>query len=312
MSDGEFSFHYQPEADRPSPLLFVNGKSRVTLPISDRGLQYGDGLFETIALREGKCEFWDRHLARLREGCARLQLGEPNPDELARETELLINGQRAYEGVEQGIVKIIITRGSGGRGYHVPETLEPTRIVAFHPWPKIPDGHAADGIKVRRCDLQLGRQPALAGIKHLNRLENVLARGEWNNPEITEGLLCDQDGNVIEGTMSNLFIERDGVLLTPDLSRCGVAGIIRAVVMEEAQSQGMAVEVADIPYEDVITANALFLTNSVMGIWPLRELGGAAFVISPTTRMLMERLETRRRNSREEQPPPPKRKIPRA
>lgn len=298
MGVGEFSFNYNSEADRPISPLYVNGEARDSLPVSDRGLAYGDGLFETIAVREGRCEFWGRHLARLRGGCARLGLGEPNLGELARESELLINGQRTIHGVEQGILKIIITRGSGGRGYRAPEDPHPTRIVAFHPWPEIPDSHASEGVKIRRCDLQLGHQPALAGIKHLNRLENVLARAEWDDPDIAEGLLCDGEGNVIEGTMSNLFIEREGILLTPDLSRCGVAGIIRAVVMEEARSQGLCVEVTDIRYEDATTADALFLTNSVMGIWPVRELDGHAALISPTTRTLMERLETRRRADR--------------
>ncbi|MBL6934993.1 MAG: aminodeoxychorismate lyase [Alphaproteobacteria bacterium] len=300
MGVGEFSFQYNSDVDRPSPPLYVNGEAADTLPVSDRGLAYGDGLFETIAVREGKLEFWGRHLARLREGCERLRIPEPDLGELAREAERLLNGQRTIQGVDQGILKIIITRGSGGRGYRAPESPEPTRIVAFHPWPEIPDSHALEGVKIRRCDLQLSHQPALAGIKHLNRLENVLARGEWDDPDIAEGLLCDGEGNVIEGTMSNLFIEREGILLTPDLSRCGVAGIIRAVVMEEASSQGLCVEVTDIRYEDATTADALFLTNSVMGIWPVCELDGKAFVISPTTRALMERLDLRRRASGED------------
>ncbi len=294
MGGGEFSFHYRTEASEPTPPLFVNGEVRDTLPVSDRGLAYGDGLFETITVRGGEPEFWSRHMARLREGCARLRLGEPDLVELNRETELLINGQRTTQNVDQGIVKIIITRGSGGRGYRAPQELTPTRITTFHLWPEIPDSHALEGVKARRCDLRLGQQPALAGIKHLNRLENVLARAEWEDPDIAEGLLCDQDGNAIEGTMSNLFVECKGTLLTPDLSRCGVAGIIRAVVMEEAHSQGIALEEINICYEDVTTADAIFLTNSVIGIWPIRELDGKEFAISPTTRTLMDRLETRR------------------
>ncbi len=298
MGVGEFFFHYLSEAGKSTSPLFVNGEVRDTLPVSDRGLAYGDGLFETIAVRKGGAEFWRRHMARLREGCARLRLGEPDFGELNRETELLINGQRTTQDVDQGIVKIIITRGSGGRGYRALQEPTPTRNTAFHPWPEIPDSHALEGIKARRCDLRLGQQPALAGIKHLNRLENVLARAEWDDPDIAEGLLCDQAGNVIEGTMSNFFVEREGTLLTPDLSRCGVAGIIRAVVMEEARSQGIALEEINICYEDVTTADGLFLTNSVIGIWPIRELDGREFVISPTTRTLMDRLKTRRRSER--------------
>ena len=299
MGISELPPHYQPVLGQVVTSMLVNGETRNTLPVSDRGLQYGDGLFETIAVREGKTEFWDRHLARLREGCTRLGFDEPDLEELRREMQFLINGQHTREGVDQGILKIIVTRGAGGRGYCVPEAINPTRIVAFHPWPDIPESHAREGVKARRCHLQLGRQSALAGIKHLNRLENVLARAEWDDPEIVEGLLCNEGGYAIEGTMSNLFVERGETLVTPDLSHCGVAGIIRAIVMEEARSQGLSVAVADIRYEDVITAKALFLTNSIIGIWPVRELEGKEFAISSTIRTLMERLKARRRADRE-------------
>jgi 4-amino-4-deoxychorismate lyase len=116
-------------------------------------------------------------------------------------------------------------------------------------------------------------QPALAGVKHLNRLENVLARAEWRDPEIAEGLLCDTDDNVIGGTMSNLFIARRGQLITPDLTRCGVAGVMRDLVMELAQTHGIPLQVTAIGLDDLFDADEVFVVNSVIGVWPVMALG---------------------------------------
>lgn len=279
-------------------MVIVNGEAGGTLPASDRGLYYGDGLFETVAVHNGRPEFWDRHMARLREGCTRLGLPGVDVDALAREAEVLCKGagvrEGVGEGVARGVLKVIISRGSGGRGYRTPEVVHPTRMVSLHPWPDISEANLVEGVRVRLCDLRLGHQPALAGIKHLNRLESVLARREWDDPDIAEGLLCDGGGLVVAGTMSNLFLVKRGRLRTPDLSRCGVAGIIRAVVREIAEARGMPLEVADIPVAEARESQELFLTNSVIGIWPVGEFDGKAYAVGPVTRELMEDLEKRR------------------
>ena len=233
-------------------------------------------------------------MARLIKGCARLSLPPPCEEDLLREATLLCNGARACENVEKGILKIIITRGAGGRGYRLPEDVQPTRILSFHPFPQYPSENAGEGVKVRVCDLRLADQSALAGVKHLNRLENILARCEWDDPKIAEGLLCDGAGMVIEGIMSNLFVVKDGGLFTPDVSRCGVEGIIRGVVMELAGEAGLACLQRDIPLKDVMDADEIFLTNSALGIWPVRELDGKVFGVGPLTRKLAEGLEAAR------------------
>jgi len=248
------------------PRSLINGVPGDMLAINDRGLHYGDGLFETIAVRHGVCEFWERHLQRLFEGCMRLRI--PTPDTVLLTTE----AQRLTHAVERAVLKVIITRGSGGRGYRIPDSVQPTRILMCADEPDYPHGNAHTGVRARICTHTLGSNPALAGIKHLNRLDQVLARMEWADPDIAEGLLQDQAGQVIEGTYSNIFIVRQGRLITPALNACGVAGIMRAVVLELAIAAGIDCTERAVSLEDLYAAEEVFLTNSLIGIWPVREL----------------------------------------
>jgi 4-amino-4-deoxychorismate lyase len=247
-------------------MTLINGTPRETLPVGDRGLAYGDGLFETVAVRDGRLLLWSEHLDRLRAGCARLGIPPPDRTALTREAESLC-GQPG-----RAVLRITLTRGGGGRGYRPDPDAMPTRIVARHPWPDTPDDRRSDGVAVRLCNTRLAVQPALAGIKHLNRLEQVLARAEWDDPAVAEGLVLDMRGNVIEGTMSNMFLVHNGRLITPQLSECGVAGIMRARLIQGAESIGLPVEITQVSLERVRAAEEIFLTNSVIGIWPVRKI----------------------------------------
>lgn len=249
-------------------MLLVNGQPRATVSTGDRGLHYGDGLFETLAVVEGQPCLWDRHVARLVAGCQRLGIPKIGIESLTAEVQAMVAGQPS------GVLKILITRGSGGRGYRPPQDVEPTRILSVHPRPDYPADWWRAGVRVRWCRTPLGIHPALAGLKHLNRLEQVLARAEWNDPEVAEGLMQDTEGHWVEGTQTNLFLVREGSLLTPRLSRCGIAGVMRGLVMERACRYGLRVAEADIGTVDLAKAQGLFLTNSLIGIWPVRELEG--------------------------------------
>jgi len=260
----------------------VNGEPASVIPVSDRGLLYGDGVFETIAIRDGRPRHWPRHMDRLRAGCARLGLQPPDSARLAAEAQPVVDG------LDKGVLKLIITRGSGGRGYRVPETVACTRIMQLHPWPEYPAACAEQGVRTRLCATRLGRNPALAGIKHLNRLEQVLARREWSDAGIHEGLLMDTDANLVEGTMSNLFIVSEGALVTPDLSHCGVAGIMRTIILEQAERQGLEAWIASISREDLLQAEEVFLCNSLIGIWPVISIDETAFNIGNITLNLMK------------------------
>ncbi len=262
----------------------INGEATDCLSSMDRGLLYGDGVFETLVVEDGRPRFWLRHIARLHAGCARL--GIPHPEE----NRLLEESLPVISGVDRGVLKIIVTRGGGGRGYQPAAGVSPTRIIQLHPWPDYPETCRGSGVRVRLCRQRLACNPALAGIKHLNRLEQVIARREWNDPGIMEGLLLDGDDRLAEGTMSNLFLIRNRVLMTPGLVRCGVAGILRTVVMELAARVPMQVQVKALGLDDLWGADEVFLTNSIIGIWPVIAVDGHPFRRGALTQRLQELL----------------------
>ncbi len=262
--------------------MLVNGRSTDVLPANDRGLLYGDGVFETIAV-QGGCPLWlERHLRRLETGCQRL--GINSPIDRVKEDALRLGSQ-----VSRAVLKVIVTRGAGGRGYRADPQATPTRIVGLHPWPDHPPRYRLQGIAATICRTPLARNPVLAGIKHLNRLEQVLARNEWVD-EYQEGVVLDTTGRPVEGTMSNLFLVRDGTLLTPALHQCGVAGIMRERIMEYARDAGIPMRVAELNREDLDRAEGLFFCNVVIGIWPVRTLGRLSFAKHPLISTLVEHL----------------------
>ena len=258
----------------------IDGHESCSIPVDDRGFQYGDGVFETCVLYHGRVELWQRHLWRLNAGCKALAIPAPGPSQINDELRMLCAG------VSDGLVKLIITRGSGGRGYQPPPAAISRRIWQLFPLPEHPPAFREQGVRLHHCRTRLGRNPRLAGIKHLNRIEQVLARSEWSAPGIPEGLLQDQSGLWIEGTMSNLFVVSDGHLLTPDLSRCGVVGVMRELVLELVDELGIETCVTDISPRQLSNADEVFMTNSVMRIWPVLAVGEQRFKAGETTRRL--------------------------
>lgn len=265
-------------------MILVNGVETDHVHVGDRGLHYGDGLFETIVIRNGHPLLWERHLKRLGEGCKRLGIPMPNAGDME------CDAARVCAGAERAVLKIIVTRGSGGRGYRAPREAVPTRIVAHYPWPDYPDEFCSQGVAVRICGTRLSSNPQLAGLKHLNRLEQVLARSEWDDPNIPEGLMMDSRDRIIEGTMSNVFLVRDGCLLTPDLSECGVSGIVRGVILERSNALSIPCRVTQLTRQDLQEADELFLTNSIIGIWPIMDLMGTRYALGPVTQRLADEL----------------------
>lgn len=236
--------------------------------LDERGFQFGDGLFETIAVVDGAPCLWEAHLARLQLGCERLQLPPPQPDLLTAEARDLCAGR------SRAVLKLYWTAGRSARGYRRPVPLQPMRVLRCSDWPYVEPPHSWS---LRLCLHRLGDNPRLAGIKHLNRLDQVLARAEWDDPAIDEGLVLDQRGSVVCGTMSNLFVESGDGLITPPIDRAGIGGVVRALVLRQAERLGVPVTEAPIEPEALYAADALYLCNSLIGVVRAAHLGHRAY-----------------------------------
>lgn len=265
-------------------MILVNGQPVATVDALDRGLAYGDGVFRTLRTQRGRPLWWRDHYTKLVADCAALLLACPD--------EAVLHGEvcRVAE-AGAGVVKIMLTRGTGARGYALPQDQMATRIVLSTPLPAYAQAGAPEAIAARWCSLRLARQPRLAGIKHLNRLENVLARAEWNDPGIFEGLLCDDHGAVIGGVMSNLLIMKNGELFTPDLSECGVAGVARTRLLRAAPRLGVPVHIGRLPPAAILAADEVMVCNSVIGVRRVARLDDVTWAPAGWTASLNNALD---------------------
>ena len=258
----------------PAQFALINGKQTSTISIDDRGLNYGDGVFRTLAVVESRPKHQEQQLNKLFADCERLFIPIPDKTLLRQEIALICSQLTS----EKAALKIISTRGRGDRGYRINPNVEPTRILAVYPWPEYSLENYQQGVQIRICQTKLGYNSQLAGIKHLNRLEQILARHEWQDAAIAEGIMLDQENRVISGTFTNIFLVKNQRLITPDLSLCGVAGVMRQIILAKAHQQGQACEIRTVSINELLTAEAVFLTNSLIGIWPVRQLASTIYL----------------------------------
>ena len=271
----------------PSGLMraLIDGQPAAGVEVLDRGLHYGDGLFETIACRAGHARFLDLHLQRLREGCERLAVAYADFPALAVQVRQLAATE------PDCIIKLLLTRGTAtARGYRARGDERARTILLQYPWQAEDPVLWERGIAVRRAQGRLGENPALAGLKHLNRLEQVLIRAEWSDPAIQEALVFSSSGWLVSGTMSNVFLVREGRIMTPAITRAGVRGVMRGVIMGEAQRGGQQISEGQLDAASLAAAEEIFLTNALIGIWPVRDLDGRALAVGPVTRRLQQQL----------------------
>lgn len=243
--------------------MLLNGQPATAISLQDRGLAYGDGLFETILIRNGKPLLLDEHLVRLQRGCAVLGL-EPDVIALHHEISMLL----AQPAARDSVLKIMLTREASGRGYR-PLTAACNRLLTLHAAPDYRANSPEQGIAMFVCKQRLARQPVLAGIKHLNRLEQVLASSEWPDDSFLEGLMLDTEGCVIEGTRTNVFAVIGGQLLTPMLDHCGVQGVMRDWLLQRFGD--MACE-RRFTLGQLRAAREVFVCSSVIGVWPVTQI----------------------------------------
>ena len=268
--------------------ITINGITAEHLSVMDRGLHYGDGLFETIACIDGHKQFWDEHIDRMRSGAERLFIDTSAIDHFNTDVKAILSQHK----IKNCVIKLILTRGQGERGYRSPSPQHPTRIVILSDLPNYPDTMSTNGIDTCYCSHTISINRNIAGIKHLNRLDNVLARNEWHD-EYQEGFMLDDNDNVIEGTMSNVFMVRQNELMTPLLNDCGIDGIIRSQVLSIAQECNIDTFITEIKKSDIAEMDEIFICNSLIGIWPVKSLANKNYHVGNITKKFSHLLQQR-------------------
>lgn len=264
---------------------YSNGAPATSIPIDDRGLQYGDGLFETIAIRSGSPRLWSLHRERLARGCDALSIRTPDDSFLSDGIEHALDSSEVS--AAYSIVKIIVTAGVGQRGYGRAATAEPAVLFGAFASKPPPASYYSDGIAITLCKTRLAPNSRLAGLKTLNRLEQVLASSELTGGKHYEGLTMDADGHVICGTMSNVFLVNGQTISTPRLSGCGVAGVMRSHIISSLEKAGTNISHADITQSDLENADEVFVCNSQFGIMPVASCDSMRWGVGKVTRDVM-------------------------
>ncbi len=268
------------------PTSIVNGQPSDTISILDRGLLYGDALFETIALVDGQALLIEQHIERLQNSAKHLGF---NID-----TTILLNDiallTKAHQG--QNVLRVTLTRGVGGRGYMPDAAMACTRIVSLHDWPDYPDHYKTNGVNLSVSDVMLSTQPLLAGLKHSNRLEQVLAA--QNIPsDCQDVVMLDNSLQVVECSKANIFVMVNNQWLTPQLNNSGVEGIMRNAILELASDLGISIKVSTISTKTMETATAAFICNSISGIWPVKRYKQQCYSIHNQCLTLQQELHNR-------------------
>ena len=266
-------------------LSIINGEFKDSISVYDRGLAYGDGFFETMlwdSFEKKKetnfgVEFWLRHLKRIKDGCRLMQINFPSDDEIVRQRNIILKASLKEK--KSGLLKMIITRGVGGRGYKFEKNMSPTIIFLSLQKPKIEKEYFKSGVTVKTCKTHLSKNINLFGFKHLNRLDSVLARSEWEDKNIFEGVFIDSKQNILEGTMTNIFFVQKKTLITPPIIDSGINGVMRQVVIDNAKFFFDKVIIQNINLSDVKNFDQMFLTNSVLKIIPVRKFEKKKFII---------------------------------
>ncbi len=265
---------------------WVDGVRAESLPADDRGLHYGDGLFETIGIRAGVARFLDLHLARLLSGCTRLGIRFNALPELQAEIAAAVAVAPA-----RAVLKILVTRGSAVRRGYAPQGTESARRL-LSLWADAVPAPIAAGVALHPTTIRLADNPALAGIKHLSRLDHVMAVGEAAAAGAFDAVLLDGAGRPVSGAMSNLFIVRRGEVLTPRVDRCGVAGVMRGVVLRECKALGIAAGEGSFTLDELLAADEVFITNARIGVVPVQRVGEHSCRMNTVARRLGAHIET--------------------
>jgi 4-amino-4-deoxychorismate lyase len=260
-------------------LTYVNGLETSAINIADRGLAYGDGLFETLRVVDGNVPLMTYHLDRFIRGVEAIGLGDSKllVEKFESDVTKALIALTKHTHLTAAVIKVIITRGQGGRGYTPPEASDANFITQVFEYPAFPESFYKEGVSLHLCAHRLSHQPVLAGIKHLNRLDQVLAASELLNVGAPEGVMLDFRGRVIEGTKSNILLIEGDQVITPNLVDCGVAGTLRQYLIDNSPKFGLDLSEQDVSQERLKNADGVAVCNSVFGLWPIKEFAGRRY-----------------------------------
>ncbi len=254
---------------RPSPAIWVDGEPAAALPIPDRGLDFGDGLFETLLLQRGQPLLLDYHMQRLQQGLEVLAF----PDCIRSAREQLLSACDHFTEEPWAVLRLTLTRGAGPRGYASPEHVVP-RVIITSAALQQSRTDLSDPITLGWSDIAWSIQPRLAGIKHLNRLEQVLAANQARSLGVDDVVMLDATGLVCSLSAANIFMVANGQLVTPSLNQAGIAGTRRRLVIEQlAPALGIEVSQQAVHVQQLTEAQELFCCNAIRGLQPIGRLG---------------------------------------
>jgi len=270
-----------------TPIVLINGAKQSKISIFNRNVQFGDGLFETCVVENKKILFWVNHFARLNRGCEQLKISKVD------ESVWLSDVKKALSlcSYDHCVVKLILSRGESLRGYGFKDDIKPVRTVIVSELHKIT---LDNSFCLEYCQSGYDSNPKLAGIKHCNRLEQVLARAGLKSDE---GIMLDENHNVISVTQGNIYAILGNTLITPKLDKCGVEGTRRAVILDLAKLLGIKVKVDTLSMKELDQADEVFISNSIIGIQSISKIDGISFGESPITKKIKEAFKEKREDS---------------
>ncbi|VAW52790.1 Aminodeoxychorismate lyase [hydrothermal vent metagenome] len=269
----------------------INGVATDYLTVHDRAIHYGDGLFETILWHNRKLYFWPQHYLRLKQSADKIKLACPEESLLIADIENLLSDAKSEQAYA---IKVIITRGTSLRGYQFDKKPMTTRIATISAiesdYSSLLSQHLLSG-DLTVCEQQVSINENLAGLKHLNRLENVLARNESTivkNSNVVDGLMLNAHQYVIECTTSNVFSVKDKILYTPKLNQSGVQGVMRDAIIAIAKNNNINVTLSDMTIEKIKSMDEVFITNSLIGMKAINHFVDVKFSTRNVTEIIFK------------------------
>ena len=261
-----------------SQVVLINGKKQTKLSVFNRLTQFGDGLFETCLVKEGHLLFWSEHFTRLEKGRTQLKINRVSQKQWLKDIAKALSISK----LDHAVVKVMLSRGESVRGYGFEKKIIPTRVIIVTDIPTISDTY-----ELSVCHSGYATNSMLSGIKHCNRLEQVLARIDMSTQEC---IMLDENGYVISATQGNIFAVKLGVLLTPGLDECGIEGTRRNIIIELARDLDIQVEIGELSMTELLESDEVFISNSVIGIRSVQRINEQSFTIGSVSEKLKHAL----------------------